>query len=130
MRIVTLKSVPHDSIEEQIKYFAYVIVEIDWIDKMDDVHEDTVYYGPILAFEFEKSTKHEVLVVGFGTKMVGNEEVRFWIIQNSHGCEWRNNIFFRFNQAKIHNRYLVNNAQTTLGISYSSSEEQSYLRVT
>jgi hypothetical protein len=43
MRILTLKPVPHESKEEQIKYFAYVIVEIDWIDKMDDVHEVKLY---------------------------------------------------------------------------------------
>ncbi|MCH80674.1 cathepsin B, partial [Trifolium medium] len=75
MRIVTVKPIPRKRMEEHIQYNAPVIVETDWIDEMDDLHGDTIYSGPILASAFEKSTKHGVLVVGFGREMVGNEEV-------------------------------------------------------
>jgi C1A family cysteine protease len=70
-----------------------------------------------------------MILVGFGTEMVGNQLVRFWIMRNSHGDEWGNNGYARFNRARIHNRYLVDNRWQARGISYTTEDGKVYLPI-
>lgn len=90
--------------------------------------QDVIYSGPLLASAFNKGKveKHVVLVVGFGTQMEEDELIKFWIIQNSHGSNWGHNGYAKFNRAKIHGRYLINDGWRAIGISYHNTEGLPY----
>jgi hypothetical protein len=47
-------------------------------------------------------------------------------MRNSHGDEWGNNGYARFNRARIHNRYLVDNRWQARGISYTTEDGKMY----
>ncbi|XP_058768930.1 ervatamin-B-like [Vicia villosa] len=127
MRIKTLKPVLRKNMEYEV-YRGPVIVEIDWLQEMDLIRGDGIYSGPLRASTFKngKIEKHGVLVVGFGAQMEGDELIKFWIIQNSHGSGWGHNGYAKFNRAKIHNRYLINDGWTVVGISYCDLEGHPY----
>jgi hypothetical protein len=41
---------------------------------------------------------HTLLVVGYGAEKIDDKKIKYWIVQNSHGTTWGNNVFLRFNK--------------------------------
>jgi hypothetical protein len=44
-------------------------------------------------------TGHTVVVIGFGSELVNEQLVHFWLVQNSHGDMWGRNGYGRFSSS-------------------------------
>ncbi|GAU20807.1 hypothetical protein TSUD_132930 [Trifolium subterraneum] len=80
--------------EEELRTTGPVATSITWIQEMEDI-KDEIYLGPDDPNAFvpqpdEPPIIHSVLIVGYGTERVGQLDIPYWIIKNSHGTEWGN----------------------------------------
>jgi hypothetical protein len=76
-----------------------IAVSLRWISEMTSLKGSGVYEGPrdTKKFRIKKDIEHHsMLVVGYGTQVVGRRPVEYWLLKNSHGNDWGDNGYYKF----------------------------------
>lgn len=115
-----------DQMKEELRVNGPVVVSIPWILEMDQFRGEGIYHGPANPDAFVPSptnlvVDHALLVAGYDSVFVDEEEVEYWIVKNSHGDQWGHHGYGKFNMSIMYNdRPLIDSGLVPRGICFNN----------